>query len=284
MSNFICIYHGSCDDGFAAAFVYWLAYGDRDVSFFPGKFYEAPPDVTGKNVVILDFSYLPEIMKDIQAKSNSLLWIDHHISAIKANADLVPRDQDKFILESEQKECGASLTFNYLSKACPHLEPSIRPKAEFISYIRDRDLWEKKLPQGTEFSMALRTYPQIFEIWDRLSERLGVYTLIQEGTPMLKMFNANVEMLAKRRYYDTIKGYHVPIVNTNKIYCSEVGEILAEDNPFGATWEYDNSMYVFSLRSTKNGIDVSEIARKFPGGGGHKTAAGFSVKSLEDLK
>jgi len=33
---------------------------------------------------------------------------------------------------------------------------------------------------------------------------------------------------------------------------------------------------VFSLRSQEGGIDVSEIAIKF-GGGGHKHAAGFKV-------
>ena len=47
---------------------------------------------------------------------------------------------------------------------------------------------------------------------------------------------------------------------------------------------------IFSLRSTEDGLDVSEIASKF-GGGGHKHAAGFSVpleealtKPLDDLK
>jgi uncharacterized protein len=47
--------------------------------------------------------------------------------------------------------------------------------------------------------------------------------------------------------------------------------------PFAACyWDVPNGQ-VFSLRSCENGVDVSEIAKQF-GGGGHKHAAGFTVK------
>ena len=41
--------------------------------------------------------------------------------------------------------------------------------------------------------------------------------------------------------------------------------------------------FVFSLRSEEGGLDVSEIAKKF-GGGGHKHSAGFKVKNIFTLE
>ena len=48
--------------------------------------------------------------------------------------------------------------------------------------------------------------------------------------------------------------------------------------PFGACYfDRQDGKRQWSLRSTDNGVDVSEIARK-RGGGGHKHAAGFTEK------
>jgi nanoRNase/pAp phosphatase (c-di-AMP/oligoRNAs hydrolase) len=60
------------------------------------------------------------------------------------------------------------------------------------------------------------------------------------------------------------------------MYASEAGNIMSESFPFAGTY-YDTALHrVFSLRSRESGIDVSEIAVRF-GGGGHKHAAGFKV-------
>ena len=57
-----------------------------------------------------------------------------------------------------------------------------------------------------------------------------------------------------------------------------MGHLLGKGEPFAATFFYDGEGYVFSLRSDDNGLDVSEIAKQY-GGGGHKHAAGFKLKS-----
>lgn len=45
---------------------------------------------------------------------------------------------------------------------------------------------------------------------------------------------------------------------------------------------YNKSFWRVSLRTLKDDVDVSEIAKK-RGGGGHKKAAGFEVKTFEDI-
>ncbi len=56
---------------------------------------------------------------------------------------------------------------------------------------------------------------------------------------------------------------------------SDVGHELAKGRPFGVTWFERDGQRVYSLRSVDGGLDVSEIAKSF-GGGGHEHAAGFS--------
>ena len=83
MTKKICIYHGNCADGFTAAWVVRKALGN-DVEFYPGFYRESPPDVKGKDVYIVDFSYTTDIMEQITADANSVTHIDHHETAIRA--------------------------------------------------------------------------------------------------------------------------------------------------------------------------------------------------------
>ena len=72
----LCIYHGNCADGFGAAWVVRKALGDID--FHAGKYQAPPPDVTDKDVVIVDFSYKRPVLLEMAAKANSILILDHH--------------------------------------------------------------------------------------------------------------------------------------------------------------------------------------------------------------
>ena len=75
----MCIYHGNCADGFGAAWVVRKALGEID--FHPGKYQEPPPDVTGKDVVMVDFSYKRPVLLEMAEKANSILILDHHKTA-----------------------------------------------------------------------------------------------------------------------------------------------------------------------------------------------------------
>ena len=59
---------------------------------------------------------------------------------------------------------------------------------------------------------------------------------------------------------------------------SEIGARLSPDCDVAMIWYYDHAdrLIKVSLRSFHDTVDVSEVAKKF-GGGGHKKAAGFTL-------
>jgi len=75
-----------------------------------------------------------------------------------------------------------------------------------------------------------------------------------------------------------IDGHQVLAANSSEMrFASDTADELSAGHPFGVTyWVRADAMVQWSLRSREDGIDVSEIAKTF-GGGGHKHAAGFQT-------
>jgi hypothetical protein len=263
MSKLLCIYHGGCDDGFGAAYAVWKALGEG-VEFHAGVYQNPPPDVTGRAVAIVDFSYKRPIMLDIIDKAHSVLVLDHHKTA---EADLAGLDGPKASVIFDMNRSGAAMAWNHFHPN--HATPGL------IAYIQDRDLWTKRLPGVDEFTAALRSYPQDFRVWDGLS----VSQLITEGGAIQRYYRTLVESAKSHAYRRDIGGYNVPVVNASLFMASELAGELAAGEPFAAVYAETETHVIWSLRSrAPDGVDVSEIA-KAHGGGGHKHAAGFKVAS-----
>ena len=75
------IYHADCTDGFGSAYSAWKLLGNR-AEYHACKHGTPPPDVTGKVVAILDFSYSNAVTKKMIEDADGLIIIDHHKSAI----------------------------------------------------------------------------------------------------------------------------------------------------------------------------------------------------------
>lgn len=265
MTPDICIYHGGCDDGFGAAFAIWKRDGDS-VEYHQGVYGAAPPDVTGLDVAIVDFSYKRPVMIEIAAKAKSVLVLDHHKTAQADLAGLAAECRN-MIVEFDMARSGAMMAWQYFhpGKRAPKL----------FEYLQDRDLWLKQLPFCDEFTAALRSYPQEFETWDKLSD--DVNGLIQEGHAIQRYYRTLIEGAKNHFYMRDIGGHRVPVVNASLFMASELAGELAEGNAFAAVYAETDKHVTWSLRSrAPDGIDVSEIAKQF-GGGGHKHAAGFKV-------
>jgi hypothetical protein len=52
----LCIYHGNCADGFTSAWVMHHAYLGG-IELYAGTYGQEPPDVTDREVYMVDFSY-----------------------------------------------------------------------------------------------------------------------------------------------------------------------------------------------------------------------------------
>lgn len=58
------IYHKNCADGFGAAWCFWRKYGTK-AEYFGGVYNRPPPDVTGKEVYLVDFSYPIDVVQQM---------------------------------------------------------------------------------------------------------------------------------------------------------------------------------------------------------------------------
>ena len=68
----VVIYHADCTDGFGAAYSAWKALGNR-AEYHACKHGTNPPDIKGKNVVILDFSFDNKTTKKMIKEIEGLL-------------------------------------------------------------------------------------------------------------------------------------------------------------------------------------------------------------------
>lgn len=95
MSKPLCIYHGHCDDGFAAAWAVRNTLGNEAVDFYAGQYQQAPPDVTGRNVLIVDFSYKRPVLDEMAKTAKTILILDHHKTAQDALIDAQAKHIEK---------------------------------------------------------------------------------------------------------------------------------------------------------------------------------------------
>lgn len=261
----LCIYHGNCADGFGAAWVVRKALGD--ISFHAGVYNQPPPDVTGRDVYIVDFSYKLPVLLQMAEKANSIVVLDHHKTAAEDLQNLPPGIQN-LTTRFNMDRSGAMLAWEYFFK-------DAKPP-QLLQHIEDRDLWRFNISGTREVQAALFSYPYDFETWDQLMHD-PIDSLLHDGMAIERKHHKDVAELLKvttRRM--VIGGHNVPIANLPYIHVSDAAHELAKGEPFaGCYWDTPKGR-VFGLRSTDAGVDVSEVAKSY-GGGGHRNASGFTI-------
>ncbi len=261
------IYHAGCIDGFTAAWCAWLKFRDEPADapdeYVAANYGDAPPDVAGRDVLIVDFSYPRDVLLGMKERAASLRVLDHHKTAEAALAGL---DFCTF----DMKRSGAGLAWDELFGV---------PRRALVSYVEDRDLWSWKLESSREVSAYIATVERTFDEWTDLADEIeySFDTTVIAGCTALRVTEQYVDSIAKHPGRAVIGGHSVPIVNTTFAVSELVGK-LAESAPFAVGWfEKDDGKIVYSLRSRgPEGLDVSEIAKSY-GGGGHRNAAGFTT-------
>ena len=260
----LCIYHGNCADGFGAATAVRMALGDSNVEFHAGVYQEPPPDVTDREVILVDFSYKRGVLIEMATKAKSVLIIDHHKSSSLDLVDLPDNVEAHF----DMTRSGAVMAWEYFhpTKEVPKL----------LLHIQDRDLWKFDIEGTREIQACIFSHPYDFEVWEQLLQE-DLTKLREEGAAIeRKHFKDIKEFIKVAAYTDVIAGHEVPILNAPYFWSSDAGHLMGEGKPFAACYWDTPGSRVFSLRSDSNGLDVSEIAFKF-GGGGHQHASGFRL-------
>jgi len=258
--NFV-IYHADCSDGFGAAYSAWKLLGDR-AQYHAAKYGEPPPNVTGKNVVILDFSYDNATTKSLIKEANSLIVIDHHKSAMVELHDVS-------CTRFDMTHSGAMLAWKFFHPG--------KESPRMIKYIEDRDLWNWQLPYSKEFAAAFDMVPFDFEEFDKYLDDSAIDNAQERGAYILAYSKTVISKIAKHAVARKLFGKNVLVVNSPH-WMSEIGAALSPKCDFAVIWYHDHESLQakVSLRAHHDDADVSEIAKKF-GGGGHRLAAGFNL-------
>ena len=163
------IYHADCTDGFGAAYSAWKLLGNR-AEYHACKHGTTPPDVKGKTVAILDFSFNNATTKQMIEEAEGLIVIDHHKSAMVELHDISNTHFD-------MTKSGAMLAWEFFH---PGKEP---PK--FIKYIQDRDLWTWELEYSKEFSAAFDMVPFEFEEFEKFEDDSVFDDAVKRGSYIL---------------------------------------------------------------------------------------------------
>lgn len=263
----LVLYHAGCFDGFCAAWVAHTAF-KGDCECIPVQYGEPPPEVAGRDVYIVDFSYKRPIMAKIIRTAKSVVVLDHHKTA---QAELADLGSDTIVFDMNRS--GGRLTWDWFfpGQRSPWL----------IDYTEDRDLWRHKLPNTQELNAWLRSWPMDFAKWtEYVTVSLDLYDIwVAEGAAILRNERQIVAMHVKNAREIELDGHKTLAVNAT-VLISEIAGELAADRPFGACYFDTDKGRVWSLRSRPDGVDVSEIAKNH-GGGGHKHAAGFEVRNAQ---
>ena len=269
----LVIYHYPCLDGFTAAWAVWKAHPDWE--FYQGKHGDAPPDVTGRDVYMVDFSYKHTILLEMASQANSITILDHHKTAQEDLIFLVGWVRSKVEVFFNMDKSGARLAWE-------HFHPGTFVP-ELVKYVEDRDLWRFQYVDTKAVNAFLFSQEYNFETWEFHSNKVDrdIESVVLAGQAILDKQDKDVLELSQFAFPMNIAGHTVPTLNVPYTYASDTGHLLCKGKPFAASFYYDGEGFVFSLLSDEDGIDVSEIAKKFRGGG-HKHAAGFKVfKTME---
>lgn len=291
--NILCIYHGNCADGFGAAWAVRKALGSS-VEFHAGVYQNPPPDVTGRDVILVDFSYKRPMLYEMAKVARSLLVLDHHKTAAEDLAGLPSPGENYNEWEYRRSEntLGMGVLFDLERSgagiAWDFFHDATRPP--LIDHIEDRDLWRFKLHGTREIQANVFSHPYDFDVWDVLMAA-DPNTLFLEGEAIERKHHKDIAELTKVVTRPMkIGGHVVPMANLPYTLTSDAGHLLCGEvnappgvgapsvsrYPFaGCYWDTPEGR-VFSLRSRDDGLDVGEVAKQY-GGGGHAHASGFRV-------
>ena len=303
-------------DGFGAAWAAHLKLGDDGVCYLPVLYHEPVPEMEpDSEVYLVDFCYSSEVIVSLTEKHRRVTIIDHHKTASQAIANLTvatrvgPWDESatEWHCINGIPRLDATFNLDHSGAVLTWKEFHSEPVPLLLQYVEDRGLWRWKLPHSKEVSAYLASMPQDFKTWSDIAATLedasglgprlpalpsasylesalvrwhaGLHPFISDGAAILRTQAKTVESAVKRARWAVLGGHRrIPIVNAT-VHGSETGEALCLAHPAApfAAYYFDtgDGKRGWGLRS-RGGFDVSEVAKKY-GGGGHPAAAGFTT-------
>ena len=269
----LVIYHGhSCPDGFASALAAWLFYEGKAefLGLDHGNVTSVAdlPELDGRAVYILDFSFSAAILRGIEERAAKLVLLDHHKSAAEQLTGFACRCG---VVHFDMNKSGSRLAWEFF-------QPNT-PLPDLVRFIEDRDIWTWQYPESAGFLAALDMEPFDFAHWAAMAafdaEQVAVF--MARGQAMDEKFNKLAADIAESAQPIRFNGENGLMVNAPGAFHSVVGDMLSsKSDSFALMWCVSKEGVVKAgLRSQRN-FDCIALARSM-GGGGHAQACGFKM-------
>jgi len=228
-----------------------------------------------ETVFVVDFCFPLEDMIWLYLNAD-LIFIDHH----KTSMDML--ESIPIAGKREIGKAACELTWEFL------YPDMIHPWSVFALGAYDTWRFSSEIAADQDFMGILPfqygmraqadTGPENLQLWkDVLEHNNKVLDIIKHGRVILDYEKTqNTKFAAMMAYETTFEGLNIIAMNkpfANSMVFDSVYDPEKHDAMMLITAKSPDD-YKYSLYSTKPEIDVSEIAKKY-GGGGHKGAAGF---------
>jgi oligoribonuclease NrnB/cAMP/cGMP phosphodiesterase (DHH superfamily) len=271
----ICIYHSRDLDGWMSSAIVKLAFDKLD--FLGWDYGNEIPDLKKYDqIVMVDISLPKEIMQTIAPK---LIWIDHHISAIK-DSDIGLYNLVTGLRNDKFAAC--ELTWQYL------FPNTVMP--ELVRLLGRYDCFGHK---GTEEELkvlefqygARQAIGNIQEAFETLMIARGrgdwsfdadlCDDIHLQGKAIYKYLCTEAKQTYSKKFTVMFDTYKFAMVNQERFNPINFGINYHKDgyDGFACSW-YQKGKWIYSLYNDNGLVDCSDIC-KSRGGGGHKGAAGF---------
>jgi len=271
----LVLYHGrKCPDGFASALAAWLYYGDKAefVALDHGdvKSVDDLPELTGRAVYILDFSFADHLLRAMEERAAKLVMLDHHLSAAEKLTGFKCRCG---VVHFDMKKSGAHLAWEFFHPG--------KPIPDLVRLVEDRDIWVWQYPESAGFLAALDMEPFEFERWQAIANfdaaQLAAY--VDRGRAMDEKFSDLAATIAEQSQPVVFNGIQGLMVNAPGTFHSLVGDILCKQSgTFALLWTVDKTGVVKCGLRSRSGFSCIPLAESL-GGGGHAQACGFKLPS-----
>lgn len=239
-----------------------------------------------EQIYIVDYSISPDEMRQLLEITKNVTWIDHHKTAIEKYQGI----EHEIRGVRYDGVAGCMLTYCYIHHMTQRGEGDIIPfdismmnyAPKFTKLIADWDVWKFEYGDDTRYFItafnAFDFEPES-KMWDVFFSfpHDACKDFVQNGIIMTVFRDGWAEDYIKLGFetvFEDVKCFALNLGHCNSEYFKSLPDgkydILM---PF----VYDGNLYTVSLYSKT--VDVSEIAKKY-GGGGHKGASGFQCKEL----
>ncbi len=276
----LVLYHARCPDGFAAALAAWLFYEGR--AEFRGldhgdvKTVADLPALDGRAVYILDFSFAPELMREIEQRAAKLVMLDHHKSAAEKLTGFSCRCG---VVHFDMNKSGSRLAWEFF-------QPD-RALPDLVRFVEDRDIWKWEFAESASFLAALDMEPYEFERWADIASFTPALLadFKARGHAMDEKFGklcADIAAGAEPVIFNGVPGL---MVNAPGMFHSLVGDLLSrQSGTFALMWSAAKGGVIKAGLRSQRSYDCIPLAESM-GGGGHAQACGFrmSAERLPEL-